>query len=209
MEAICRCLDVSFLKEESVFQHGLSVIPWQERREKALSYRHENDRLLSLGASLLLNQMLKDAGVCDVTLNYGPYGKPLLASGQLHFSLSHSGTMAVCAVSSQPVGVDVEVIRPIPSAEILRFFHPEEVSFIEQTGYEPLEILRIWTRRESYGKRNGIGIAGAMKKLSFLEAEPDDSRSFHEYMIDNHLITVCTGKQESVSFSKTVFTERI
>ena len=42
-----------------------------------------------------------------------PRGKPLFPGLDDHwFSLSHSGGIALCALSDRPVGVDVELVRP-------------------------------------------------------------------------------------------------
>ena len=51
----------------------------------------------------------------DVAFAYGEHGKPRLVAGGPHFNLSHSGDVALIAVSlSGPVGVDVE--QEIPAA---------------------------------------------------------------------------------------------
>ncbi|MBR4456386.1 MAG: 4'-phosphopantetheinyl transferase superfamily protein [Solobacterium sp.] len=208
MTAVCRCLDVSFLKDEAVFQHFLSTLTLSSRKEKVLSYRFESGRILSLGAGLLLELSLKEAGLTDFTLAAEPYGKPYPVHGGLHFSLSHSGTMAVCAISSLPVGADVELIRPIRFRSVLRFFHPDEVKQIESAESEEMEFTRIWTRKESYGKRNGTGISYDLKQFCFLKPQADDSCSFHERCIQGHMITVCSSAQEEVKFLKTEFITR-
>ncbi|MGL4369556.1 MAG: 4'-phosphopantetheinyl transferase family protein, partial [Spirochaetota bacterium] len=46
----------------------------------------------------------------DITLS--EKGKPVLRGGELGFSVSHCGQWAVCAVSRDPVGADIEALRP-------------------------------------------------------------------------------------------------
>ena len=42
-----------------------------------------------------------------------PGGKPFFPSQpQLHFNLSHSGSYALCALDTSPVGVDIQVVKP-------------------------------------------------------------------------------------------------
>ncbi len=39
-------------------------------------------------------------------------GKPYFPSPRCQFNLSHSGTLALCALSDRPVGVDIQMVRP-------------------------------------------------------------------------------------------------
>ena len=87
-----------------------------QRREQALRFRFDAGRRLSLSAYLLLMEGLeKEYGITEPPLlGYSPEGKPFLAHyPDIHFNLSHSGTVALCAISDQPVGADVEVPRKI------------------------------------------------------------------------------------------------
>ena len=203
MDVICRYLDVSFLNDDALFQQYLSSLASKQRKEKAVSFRIKSARNLSLGASLLLEQMLRDEGITDYQLVYEPSGRPVLSSGSLQFSLSHSGTTAVCAMSSTPVGADVEQIKAIRVRGILRYFHPAEVSYIEQAEQEDLAFIRLWTRKESYGKRTGAGIGYDLKQYCFIENDDSDAEfKFHELLLPQHLITVCTARHETVLFEK-------
>lgn len=80
-----------------------------------------------------------------------PRGKPLFAGDAGRwFSLSHSGGLALCALSDAPVGVDVEVVRPrrpgLP-AYVLSEVEREEFDGSWEDFY------RLWTRKESWCKR--------------------------------------------------------
>ena len=207
MTVLCRYLDVSFLNDERIFQHCMNALPWESRRERIAAFRHPGDRNLSLGAGLLLERMLKEAGVKDLTLKTEASGKPVLVSGELQFSISHSGTMAVCTVSAEPIGVDAERIRPIRRNEIMRFFHPQEATLIRQSEQPDLELLRIWTRKESYGKRIGSGIGYALKQFCFSDPQMDASVHFQECLAEDYLITVCTEREAHVQFVKTECSE--
>ena len=79
-----------------------------ERRQKADNYIFEKDRLLSAAAGLLLDRALNDAGVTDRRVSFGENGKPHLASRcGVHFNISHTGTLAVCAGASIGAGAGV------------------------------------------------------------------------------------------------------
>ncbi|WP_306321565.1 MULTISPECIES: 4'-phosphopantetheinyl transferase superfamily protein [unclassified Streptomyces] len=94
----------------------------------------------------------------------GPHGRPALADApDLHFSLSHSGDLALVAVASAPVGADVE---ELPSAEVAAdlttVLHPRERDELAALG-TPEELrramARAWVRKEAYLKGLGTGLA--------------------------------------------------
>ena len=77
-----------------------------------------------------------------------PAGKPYFSGIQdIHFSLSHSRTHVLCAISDKPVGVDIESPRHISERALLFFYSPEE-----SVHFEPLDL---WVLKESYIKLIG------------------------------------------------------
>jgi len=94
------------------------------------------------------------------------FGKPELASEtSVKFSLSHSKSIAVLAVDDeQPVGVDVEDVRPIEADVAERHFSATELSDLRGlegdawlTGF-----YRCWTRKEAILKAEGVGLSHAL-----------------------------------------------
>lgn len=80
-----------------------------------------------------------------------PRGKPRFAGHSGHwFSLSHSGGIALCALSSAPVGVDVERVRP-RGAQLPAYV----LSETERAGFDGTweDFYRLWTLKESWCKR--------------------------------------------------------
>lgn len=98
----------------------------------------------------------------------GEQGKPVLtgeaAKQGLCFNLSHSGDMALIALSHQrPIGIDVERMRAVTNALALarRFFTTEEhtvLSRLPATGLSRA-FLTCWTRKEAVMKAHGKGMA--------------------------------------------------
>ena len=95
---------------------------------------------------------------------YNAFGKPRLAMARppLHFNLSHSGGMAVLAVSDRyEVGVDIERIQPLKEDVAGHFFSPAERSAL--TSLPPDDYLeafyRCWTRKEAFVKAHGAGLS--------------------------------------------------
>ena len=83
-----------------------------------------------------------------------PRGKPLFAGlNDRWFSLSHSGGIALCALSSAPVGVDVELVRP-RQADLFAYALSES----EQAGSDGTweDFYRLWTLKEGWCKREDV-----------------------------------------------------
>ena len=79
-------------------------------------------------------------------LSYGEHGKPYFASHpDVHFSLSHTRGAALLAVHNEPIGADIECLRPVSGAMRTRFHAANDADF-----------WRLWVQRESRCKRAGI-----------------------------------------------------
>lgn len=117
---------------------------------------------LSLAARRLLDRAARDAGLpLPLIVAEQADGKPYLPEHPgFHFNLSHSGGWAVCAVSSVPVGVDLQEIRPVRPA-LLRRLTPSERA---QLAGKPLDaFFDLWTLKEAAAKCTGrCGIRGVL-----------------------------------------------
>ncbi len=101
----------------------------------------------------------------------GEFGKPLLeqdgAHGGVSFNLSHSGGIALCAVTrGREVGIDVEHVRPIAHMERIaaRFFSANEYGALSALCAEQREraFYACWSRKEAYIKGIGRGLSLAL-----------------------------------------------
>jgi len=116
-------------------------------------------------------------GAVDVL---APYGRaPRTASGDLELSLSHSDGLALVAVASTPVGVDVEMLATTDGAgdELESMaemtLSPHELALFRATAPEgqARSWLRSWTRKEAWMKACGRGIADQV--LSEIDVSAD------------------------------------
>lgn len=84
------------------------------------------------------------------------------------FSVSHSGDLWVCAISSRRIGLDIQRIIPQRNIHAIarRFFHPDEITFLEQTGYK--NFYTVWAAKECYVKYTGSGIDETFSEFSVI-----------------------------------------
>ena len=102
----------------------------------------------------------------------GTRGKPSLRGrDDIHFNISHSGGVTVCAVADVPIGADVEVRRGRDISDALkrRVLTDEEIALTGRTdgGTDEFTFLRFWTLKEAYLKWKGCGLAEDMRDVSF------------------------------------------
>ncbi len=102
-----------------------------------------------------------------IQFNYEPRGKPVLAETfartGVSFNLSHSHSLALCAVTNNRlIGVDVEYIRSVTDITNLsqRFFSPREDAVVRSLPPQEQQkvFFRYWTCKEAYLKATGEGI---------------------------------------------------
>lgn len=101
----------------------------------------------------------------DICFQANRFGKPELTDEDrpwpLHFSLSHSQSIAVLAVASEhPVGVDVEDVRPIEAEVAVAHFSDRELSDLGRLHGDAWisGFYHCWTRKEAILKAEGVGL---------------------------------------------------
>ena len=130
-------------------------------------------------------------------INKTPNGKPYFRDRRdIHFSLSHSRTHVLCALSSNPVGVDIESPRQL-SERVIRFFcSPGELIM-----FDPLDL---WVLKESYIKLVG-GTMAMLKELHFSREgdtilAPDHAVKSGLYNVEGCRAAICSiGKPPPAS----------
>lgn len=146
----------------------------EDERTRAYRFRFEADRGRFVASHAALRHILASyLGATPASLTFGTdtHGKPFLdapAHGRsLRFSLSHSGDLALVAVSlGREVGVDVEQVRPRVDLEgfAARYFSPRERDALARVppGDRLHAFLEIWTLKEAYLKACGDGLVRAL-----------------------------------------------
>jgi len=103
-----------------------------------------------------------------------PSGKPCLQNGAVSFSLSHSGNLAVLAVTcAGRVGVDLELVRPVSGADniLAQLFTAAEAR--QYASFAPADRPAAWfsgwTRKSALLKATGQSVSD--RQLSSLEVD--------------------------------------
>ncbi len=173
------------------------------RQQKIRYLQQPQSRKQSVGAGLLLHKVLARYGISSQEVYLGEQGKPEVKG--LHFNLSHSGDLVVCAVGDKLVGCDVELQREVPRSLAERFFCEREKEYLSRfigEGYMQ-EFFRLWTAKESYVKMTGEGMSLAFDAFEII---PGDAMQIlrngqiqdcfvKEYQISEYQITICSEEE--------------
>ena len=138
----------------------------EQRREQALKFKYELGQRLCVLAYQLLKQALREGyGITEnPVFEYNEHGKPsIVGHPEIFFNLSHCKYAAVCVVSDQPVGIDVESIREYRDGLVRYSMNDEEVRQIESSEHPDRAFIRLWTMKESTLKLIGTGISNDLK----------------------------------------------
>lgn len=194
-------IDVSCFSNDKLFEAATAQLP-AKRLEKIKKLKNSTDKYLCAGAWLALEEALKcfSAHSCDKEIALTKKGKPYFKNiKNIYFSLSHSGSIALCAVSDKEVGADVQLITDFCEKICKKYFSKDEEKYIFASSAQKDKterFFRIWSLKEAYVKMTGEGLSG-FKKLSLSEdANILEDAYFAEFNIDGYKASVCTNKKE-------------
>jgi 4'-phosphopantetheinyl transferase len=162
-------------------------------------YLFERDRRLFLATRALVRSVLSSyADVPPASWRFaeGERGKPYVSSPQitpnLHFNLSNTLGLVVCAVSlAHPMlGVDTEfLLRPGETVSIAEhYFSPRETLALRALPPEQQRerFFCYWTLKESYIKARALGLALPLDQFSFLlDRGPEIDIAFDPRLADS------------------------
>lgn len=143
------------------------------RREKALNYRFEKDRLLSIAAGLLVRHALARWDISDSALCYGEDGRPCVAGHpELYLSLSHSGVWALCGAGDAPVSVDIQEEEGDREVVSARCYNERERAWMDEArdaGERRRRFYEIFSKKECAIK---LGSYSHMREIDTFSPPP-------------------------------------
>lgn len=177
-------LNTDIFSDRQLFERWYSLMP-EYRKEKIDSLKFNSSKRLSLGAGTLIYKFKPEAKVL-----FTEKGKPYFKDyPDIHFNLSHSGTMAMLCISDLTVGCDLEEISRAPLNIASRYFSEKENKFlnsIEDPEERNRNFYKIWTLKESYIKATGSGLS---EDFSCFSAIPSDSGIIFEQKESENLFS--------------------
>lgn len=153
----------SYLSEENhenLLQKELKKFP-PGFIKKIKKYKRWQDAQLSLLGRILLfkcireqyNLLLEEKDIC-----YNEYMKPFFEGNPVYFSISHSGEIALCAISDNaPIGIDVEKISEVKIDIFRHYILDTEWNKIIRSGDTHEAFFDYWTQKEATLKAFGSG----------------------------------------------------
>ena len=167
-------------------------------------------RLFRDAQNCLLGDVLARAEICRIAnldnraldFSANAYGKPFLANKpDIHFNISHTKNYVACALSDEPVGIDIEFIKPTNQKIAERFFAPDERAYIaanDQANDQMNAFYEVWTKKESRIKWEGQGLHKPLSSFSVFEVSQDGQKQaiYHKVYQNAEVIChVCSTKQ--------------
>lgn len=133
-----------------------------ERRERLLRVQQAERRREPLCAYFILRRALEDRcgwrELPEVALTNR--GKPYFPQyPQVQFNLSHTAGAVLVGLAEEPLGVDIEHIRPVSQRAMRRLANVETRE----------DFFRCWVRREARAKRSGDGVGTMMRSETPLQ----------------------------------------
>ncbi len=136
---------------------------------------------------IICGEMLREAMLTPLSIDLDSVrtrddGKPYAYGREdVSFSVSHSGSLAVGAVSTEgEVGIDLELCDTSRSYDrqnriMRRAFSLAERRHVDASDAPTLEFYAVWTRKEAYLKKTGEGIATDLSAVDTESAAIDAS----------------------------------
>lgn len=184
--------------ESETFNRLLGSVP-NEKRLKISRYRFDIDKKLSLYSEILLRSLISrnlNIKNNNIKLDKDGLGKPHLKSHpDFHFNISHTKNAITVAVSTAPIGVDIEKVTAADIRIARRFFTADELNWVTSDKSElNKRFFIIWTKKEAALKRKGTGLTD-IKNIDVTADNISDCLS--TLRIDDYIISVCSKNKFS------------
>ena len=143
-------------------------------QEQIARYQRWQDQTACLLGKRLLLSALVEHGCsedCLGGLQFNQYGRPYI-DWPGDFNLSHSGEIAVCAISKgSRLGIDVEFNRPIDLKDFRQYMSPFEWDNINHAPEPLTRFYDYWTAKESVIKADGRGLSAPLDEAKVQQSQ--------------------------------------
>ena len=160
-------------------------------------YRNENVKKEKVVSSILKNKYIGDYYLNE-------HGKPL--SNDKCFNISHSHDYIALVIDTVPVGIDIEMIRPVEEDLKNYISNEEENKYI----HDDASFFEIWTNKEALVKANGNGINQKVNTIPGLPLNSIityDNKSFLNKTIKYQNLIITISRQSIDDFEVEIIQE--
>lgn len=131
-----------------------------DQQEKVSAFMQPRDYNATFFGKLLLIHALKKLGTTwnwdDIA--YTSKERPYLIHPDIDFNLSHSGQYVTLAIGSHPLGIDIEMHRPVKLELFNRQFQEKEWQVIRNAENQLGQFFHFWSIKEAAIKADGRGV---------------------------------------------------
>lgn len=147
------------------YAEALSRLPKARQLEINSTARQNAPQLRVAGETLARKMLAAEAGMApeDIIIKKEALGKPYTESLDIHFSISHNGTYAICATHDKPIGIDIQRADGVRELVFRRVCSPDEQRYVISAPTAAAQAERftmLWCMKESYVKLYGESILG-------------------------------------------------
>lgn len=165
-----------------------------QEREAIERIKDEKKRQLKLYAHVRLYAEASARLGCtleELIYEKGEHGKPFFANApRLYFSLSYTLDAAVLIFAVQPVGIDIEKVRPHAMRLGKNLGTAHELSLLQAAPDDLSLFFTFWTRKEAWVKYTGSGLTVPLTSFDVWE-EPLASR-ITTWQEGPYILSICT-----------------
>ncbi len=178
------------------FELALEKLPPQ-KQEAIRKIKHKMTAQESILGWTMVFEAFKKYSNIEPQLVFSENGKPYFENTQFYFNISHSDGTVCAAVAKCEIGIDVQRIKPASLAMKNRVLSSGEFQAVGQSDNPDERFIDFWSKKESYLKYTGQGIAQDLKKLDFSGCAENGSfvfrnLNFNSFFLEECKVTVCS-----------------
>lgn len=141
-------------------------------QDKIRKYRRWQDAQLSILGRILLfygiEEVFKINGYAK-TIKHTEFDKPYFEENSVHFNISHSGEIVICAISDVcEIGIDIEIFSSITFDDFKFQMSQNEWQKLELSADKTAYFFEYWTQKEAVIKAHGHGLSIPLKSFEII-----------------------------------------
>lgn len=150
-------LKIKYIDNSTIKQFNTNQIGCAYFSTRLNEYSQQQNKLNVYCEYVLLKNLLKSINI-DLdkqTIIKTSSGKPIFDNLKIFFNISHNKDLVAVAISSNPIGIDIQAISPYNAKVAQKYFNTDEFTAIEKSKNKDIQFTKYWTKYESMLKLFG------------------------------------------------------